>query len=322
MSNASSARPRPRRITVASLGPCPPRNCKPHGQDAVARMISHWTAQIEPVLPDKPDLIVVPEACDRFPDHSMDERKRYYEQRGDQVRDAFSKIARANKCHIAYSAARLMPDGSYRNSTQLLDRQGEVVGVYNKNHLVPEETTEGGILCGKDAPVFDTDFGTVAMAICFDLNFMELLDKYKAQRPDLIIFSSMYHGGLMQAYWAYQCRSHFVGSIAGDECAAINPVGEVVARSTNYFPRMVTSLNLDCMVVHLDGNWGKLDAAKAKYGRGVTVFDPGHLGCVLLSSEMPDVSARDLVREFQMELWDEYYSRSMAHRHTPGNMEP
>ena len=310
-----------KKITVSILGPNSLYGLKPHGQEAVETMLSHWKNQIAPVLSDKPDLIVVPEACDRFPSHSLAERKAYYDVRGNQVRDFFCDMAKNNHCYIAYSAARKMEDGTYRNSTQLVDRDGKIAGIYNKNHLVPDETTRGGILCGKDAPVFQTDFGRVALAICFDLNFDELLEKYAQQRPDLIIFSSMYHGGLMQNYWAYHCRSYFIGAIAGDECTVINPVGEKIARSTNYFNRLTTTINLDFKVVHLDENWGKLQAAKNKYGQGVTMFDPGHVGAVLLTSEMPDKTIDEIIREFKIETWDEYYARSMKHRHTPGNME-
>jgi len=61
---------------------------------------------------------------------------------------------------------------------------------------VIEETTQDGVLCGKEAPVFECDFGRVACAICFDLNFDELRLKIAKARPDLILFCSMYHGGL------------------------------------------------------------------------------------------------------------------------------
>ena len=311
-----------KKIVVSVLGPAPLKEKPADNQQAVDRMIAHWKKQIAPVLPDRPDLIVLPEACDRFPAQSMEERKAYYKFRGNTIRDFFCEVAKENHCYIAYSAARRMDDGTYRNSTQLIDRNGKIAGIYNKNHLVPHETTEGGILCGKDAPIFKTDFGTVAMAICFDLNFDELLEKYAKQRPDLIIFSSMYHGGLMQNYWAYHCRSYFVGAIAGNECTVVNPVGEKIAHSTDYFSRITTEINLDFKVVHLDENWGKLDAVKAKYGRGVTIFDPGHVGAVLLTSNMEDVTSDDIISEFQIETWDEYYDRSMRHRHTPGNMEP
>ncbi len=320
----AAAMPPPRkakRITVGLLGPRMLYEVNLHGQEAVDRMIRHWESELKWVLVDKPDLIVLPECCDRYPTHTTAEQKAYYDVRGDQIRDFFRRVARENHCYIVYSAARKMADGSYRNAAQLIDRNGEIAGIYHKNHPVPSETTESGVLCGKDAPVFQTDFGRVALAICFDLNFHEILEKYKAQHPDLIIFTSMYHGGLMQEYWAYHCRSYFVGAVAGDECTVVNPVGEKVANSTNYYHHVNAVINLDYQVIHLDGNWDKIQAAKVKYGQGVTVRDPGHLGAVLLTSEMPDRSAADIVREFGIETWDEYYARCLKHRHTPENME-
>jgi len=195
------------------------------------------------------------------------------------------------------------------------------VGVYNKNHVVIEETTESGILCGREAPVFDCDFGRVAFAICFDLNFDELRLKYAKARPDLIVFSSMYHGGLMQAYWAYSCRAHFVGAISGLPCEIRDPQGDVIASSTNYFDFVVADVNLDCCLAHLDYNWSRLRAMKAKYGPKVTIKDPGFLGSVLITSEHETVTADEMVREFEIELLDDYMARALAHRHTPGNME-
>ena len=242
--------------------------------------------------------------------------------RGDQVRDFFADVAGDTACYIAYSAAREVADGTWRNSTQLLDRSGRVAGIYNKNHVVIEETTKAGILCGREAPIIECDFGRVACAICFDLNFDELRLKYVAAKPDLLLFSSMYHGGLMQAYWAYSCRAHFAGAIAGDQSAVISPLGETLATTTNYFDHVTTTVNLDCQLVHLDYNWGKLSAMKAKYGSRVKMTDPGHLGPVLISSETDEFTVKDMVAEFEFELLDDYMARALAHRHDPKNMEP
>ena len=77
-------------------------------------------------------------------------------------------------------------------------------------------------------------------------------------------------------------------------------------------------------MVHLDYNWAKLDAVKKKYGPKVTIFDPGHVGAVLLTSEMKDISAADIVREFQIERWDDYYKRSVERRNkclSPGKVK-
>jgi predicted amidohydrolase len=328
-SPAENASPRTRpktkgKIKIATIGPRPlhlDSNTDP--QKVVDRMIAHWKSRFAQVLPDRPDLIVVPEACDRPAGFSLEKRLAYYRVRKQQIKNFFAKVADENNCYIVYSAARQMDDGTWRNSSILLDRSGKVAGIYNKNHVVIEETTKAGILCGKDAPVIECDFGTVAFAICFDLNFDELRLKYVRAKPDLIIFSSMYHGGLMQAYWAYSCRSHFVGAIAGKATPSqiYNPLGQVIASNTNYFDYVVAEVNLDCCLAHLDYNWARLRALKAKYGPKVKITDPGRLGCVLIESEHETKTALQMVKEFEIELLDDYMARALAHRHTPGNME-
>ncbi len=300
-----------RTIKISILGPAP--YSLPYREDLsglVAAMERHWEEQLANVLCEKPDLILLPECCDRYPDFTTEERFRYYEARQNRIRDFFASVCRKNHCNIAYSAARLLPDGSYRNSTQLLNRKGEVSGIYNKNHLVVTEVSEGKALCGSQAPVFDLDIGRTACAICFDLNFEELRKKYEQQQPELILFSSMYHGGLVQNEWAYHCRSYFAGAVAGLPCSLINPLGEVIAHSTNYYPFLTASVNLDYEMLHLDFNWEKIRAAKEKYGSAIEIRDPGFLGAVMLTSESDAFSAKDIVREFGIERLDDYFSRS------------
>lgn len=309
-------------VRIATLGPRPLSiDAKADPQKIVEQVIAHWQREFSQVLPDRPDLIVVPEACDRPAGLPRGQQMEYYRARKNQVRDFFAKVAAENHCYIIYSAAREMDDGTWRNSSTLIDRRGQIVGVYNKNHVVIEETTEAGILCGRDAPVFDCDFGRVAFAICFDLNFDELRLKYVKAKPDLIIFSSVYHGGLMQTYWAYSCRAHFVGAVAGLPCQIRNPLGEVVASNTNYFDDAVADVNLDCRLAHLDYNWSRLRALKSKYGPKVKITDPGYLGCVLVSSEDEKTTIDEMIREFQIELLDDYMARALAHRHKTENME-
>jgi hypothetical protein len=312
-----------RYVRIATIGSRPASvasNADP--QTIVDRMIAHWQQKFDQVLPDRPDLIVVPEVCDR-PSGLGDEKLRaYYRVRKDQIQKFFGEVARKNNCYIVYSAHRELSDRTRRNSSVLIDRGGNVVGIYNKNHPTIGEM-EKGILCGKDAPVLDCDFGRVAMAICFDLNFDELRSQYAKSKPDLIIFTSMYHGGLMQAFWAYSCRSHFVGAIAGrgTRSEIRNPLGQVVASSTNYFDFAVATVNLDCALVHLDYNWERLRKLKAKYGPEVEITDPGCLGAVLVSSEHPTISVDEMITEFEIELLDDYFARSLAYRLKPGHTE-
>ncbi len=309
-------------VKISSIAPRPLHANGPLGQRDVDRMVVFWRAELAQVTPDRPDLIVLPEACDRFVGPTGAEQQAYYRLRGEQLLDLFRDVAREQRCHIACSAIRLLPDGTRRNTTQLIGRDGEIVGLYNKTHTTIGETEESGILCGREAPILSCDLGRVVCAICFDLNFDELRLQYAAARPDLILFSSMYHGGLMQAYWAYSCRAHFVAAVAGLPSAIISPVGHTLATTTNYMDHVTATVNLDCRVVHLDYNRGRLRALKAKYGPGVTIYDPGYLASVLLSSETEGVSVDDLMREFEIEPLDDYIARSLAHHHDPTHVEP
>ena len=285
----------------------------------VNQMIDYLKFQLRDVLPDKPDLIVIPEACDRFINFTMQERKEYYRVRGDKIRDFYCEVARENNCYIAYSACRYLPEESekpFRNSTQIIGRDGKIVGIYDKNHLVPFEYDDADVAYSDEAPVFELDFGRVACCICFDLNFTELLNRYAEQNPDLIIFSSMYHGGLMQEQWAYNCRAYFAGAVSDDQCRVLNPFGETVFTSTNYQNYITGTVNLDYMLAHIDHNRvsGKFRAAKEKYGEKLTIHDPGHVGAVMLTYEGDDKTVWDIVKEFEIEPLDDYFNRCRRHK--------
>ncbi|MEO7044360.1 MAG: carbon-nitrogen hydrolase family protein [Ferruginibacter sp.] len=284
-------------------------------QSFVDQIIVFWKNQINQVLSDKPDLILLPEICDIPTNLNPGEWKEYLQVRNSQVTDQFSAIAKANHCYIAYGTMRIDEDGKFRNSAILLDREGKIAGIYNKNFPTIGEVDDG-IKAGDEAPVFQCDFGRVAFAICFDLNFKELLAKYEIDKPDIILFPSNYHGGIMQNVWAYWCRSFFVGSIngGGTPSEIRNPLGEVVAGSTNYFDFAVANINLDSRVVHLGYNFGKLDALKKKYGNAITITDPGRLGPVLVSSEDRNYHIDDILKEFDIELIDPYFNRSREKR--------
>ncbi|WP_135555940.1 carbon-nitrogen hydrolase family protein [Paenibacillus cymbidii] len=314
-----------RYITISCLGPAPLQLEASVGpQEAVDLMIEHWRRLLDRVLPDRPDIVVLPEACDRpfKGTYPKERRMAYYERRGTQVADFLISTATEHRCYVTYPAHLQVEDGNWRNAMRLFGRNGETVGTYHKNHLVPSENKENGILYGKEAPLFECDFGRVATAICFDLNFNALRRQYEAAKPDLIVFPSMYHGGLMQGYWAYSCRSYFAGAISGQPCTIVSPLGETVAKSTNYYPFVTTKVNMDRVVLHIDENGTKFQAIKNKYGPEVIIHDPGYLGSVLLSSESEAFTAMDIVAEFELEPLDDYFARASEHRCAPGHMEP
>ncbi|MGI6652916.1 MAG: nitrilase-related carbon-nitrogen hydrolase [Christensenellales bacterium] len=309
-------------ITIASLPGAQllVQDANDHEANVQAEM-AYWNAQIKKVLPDKPDLIVTPECCDRPAGLSGEQKVAYYRARGDRMRDFFMQQAIQHHTNIAYGAMRVLPDGTCRNSIQFINRQGGIDGIYNKNMLVIEEYTQQNALYGAQVQAIQTDFGRVTGCICFDLNFEQPLQDTVRAQPELIVFASAYHGGIMQQHWAYMARAYFVSCVFGTRTASIiNPVGEVIAQSSNYYPYLTAKINLDYQVVHLDHNWEKLQAMKEAYGDSVSLCTPYGLGCVLLTNHGQG-SMADIVRQFDMETWDQYYARSVAARHLPGRLE-
>ena len=309
-------------VKIATIGAVSPVfDAQMEPQQMVDGMIEFWADELQQVLPDKPDLIVLPEVCDRPGGMTPEQRKAYYEVRKDQVLDYFRSIARANKCYIAYGTMRDSGEGRIRNSCVIVGRQGEIAGIYNKNFPTIGEMET--VVAATKADLIKLDFGTVGCAICFDLNFDELLRKYQKSQPDLLIYMGLYHGGLVQSYWAYTSRAYFVGAVGINNLPSEirNPFGKVVASSTNYFHYTVATVNLDRRLVHLDYNWAKLVALKEKYGDKVNIYDPGEVGAVMITSEHDDISADEMIKEFDIELLDDYFDRSRAVREQPGNME-
>lgn len=301
-----------RYVTVATIGTLPNIQKFKSAQDIVEQVEGFWLGEIKQIIPYKPDLIVLPEECDFSSGLSGEEKQKYLTARKSQVLDFFASVAKSNHSYIAFGIQRLADDGTWRNSSILLDREGKIVGIYDKNFPTIGELNSG-IKAGNGVPIFECDFGRVALVICFDLNFDELRQQYVKIKPDMILFSSMYHGGdALQSIWAYSCRSFFVSATGFRNIPSEirNPLGEVISSNTNYYDFTVSKINLDYELVHLDYNWNKLRALKEKYKNTVTITDPGKLGAVLITSENKSVSAKDMTDEFKIELLDDYFDRS------------
>lgn len=304
-----------RKIVVGSIC-CGPLTVEsnPSYDEAVERMIDFWEDKLEGVLADSPDIIVLPEKCDRPTNFVARNTIEYFMSRGEKILEFFKEKARENNCYIAYPSARQLPDKTWRNSVWLIGRKGEIAGIYDKNYPTIGETAEQHILPGSTVPVFECDFGRVACGICFDILFEEHKRNYTAFNQDIILFSSMMHGGILANYWAYSSRSYIIGAIGGLRSYVISPLGKTIAENGNYHEFLTCEINLDYKVAFLDDNRHKFKAAKEKYGRKIKIEDPGWQGSFLITSESEELSVDEVIREFDIELLDDYISRSSKYR--------
>jgi predicted amidohydrolase len=101
----------------------------------------------------------------------------------------FSALANKHRTYIVCPIDRR--DGKRRlNSAVLLDRAGKVAGIYDKVFPYWSNSICEPVCVGERAPVFQTDFGRLGLAICFDVNFPEIWQLLADQGAELVVWPS------------------------------------------------------------------------------------------------------------------------------------
>ena len=91
-----------RSVCISALGPAPfERRDGATISQTISLAKTHLETWIEKVLPDQPDLIVLPEACDRPKNMGRAEGRRYVAERGTQIRDGLCALAREQRVNVA-----------------------------------------------------------------------------------------------------------------------------------------------------------------------------------------------------------------------------
>jgi len=101
-----------------------------------------------------------------------------------------ARAARHLGVHVVLPTYERGPErGVVYNSAALVNPQGEVVGVYRKTHLFPTERLSSGgwSTPGTEAPVFETELGTIGMIICYDGDFPELTRVLAIKGAEVIV---------------------------------------------------------------------------------------------------------------------------------------
>ena len=213
------------------------------------------------------DLVAFPEI---YPQLAAADSFHHPEPTGGGTLDRVRELARELRLLIVWPRLEYDPARKIRNTSVLVGRDGEVIGRYDKMFpTIPE--MEKGVVPGTIVPVFETDIGRVGLLICFDLNFPEVRDALKAGKPDIVVFSSAYRGGLQAQALAYELGSFVVTSIGAELGQIIDRAGRILKEST-YETLAVASINTNSIALHMDNNWNKMDAMLAKYGPALT-FD-------------------------------------------------
>jgi predicted amidohydrolase len=104
--------------------------------------------------------------------------------------ERWAELARQFKMAMAGSVLANDPAGRPTNTAILLSSEGQLVGHYRKIHLFGTLGEVQHLVPGDETPSFALPWGTVALAICYDLRFPELFRRYADQGAELVLLPS------------------------------------------------------------------------------------------------------------------------------------
>lgn len=152
------------------------------------------------------------------------------------------------------------------NTAVIIDRKGQIVGVYDKVHLTTPAISRGH-RAGNTYPVFETDFGRIGIMICYDFFFPESARILALNGAEVLFVPTAGDGrgpavfdALVRARAIDNCVS-VVASVSqnqGRSCV-VSPEGDLLADSREIPGVVYTDVDLDRQILRHEVSGGRGD---------------------------------------------------------------
>lgn len=161
-----------------------------------------------------------------------------------------SAKARQHRAYLV-AGARETSAGAVYNVALLYDRAGRVAGRYRKVHL-PLSEAEEGTAPGGEFPIFETDFGTLGLLVCWDLWFPEPARILRLRGAQLLAVPLA--GDVVPRHWDVMTRARAIDNgipIATAAAESVSPSrildanGELLAETGPGHPLAIADVDLD-----------------------------------------------------------------------------
>lgn len=279
--------------------------------DTVEKNRKHVLGLLDLALLQRPDLVCLPEAFTTASVNGEDKGE-LAEAIPGPTADAVAKRAKASKCYVI-CPIQTKRDQKLWNSAVVIDRSGDIFGIYDKVHPVTTSSDytvfEGGITPGSEIPVFDLDFGRIGIQICYDIGFPESWETLSKKGAKMVFWPSAYNGGFPLQVYAYLHHYYVVSSVRSDKSKIIDPCGVVLSETDYHVNVIYRDINLDYVVSHYDFNYSIPDRIMKTYPGRIDIrshIDEGHF---LIEPNDDTLKVEDLQREFGFESTFLYHQR-------------
>jgi hypothetical protein len=226
--------------------------------------------------------------------------------------DIVAKKAKEYNCYIL-CPIRTKRGSKIWNSAVVIDRSGEILGIYDKVHPVTCSSDytifEEGVTPGSKVPFFDLDFGRVGIQICFDIGFPESWEKLAQKDVRIVFWPSAYNGGFPLQVYAYLHHYYVISAVRSDKSRIIDPCGRILAETDRHVNIIYRDVNLDFVVSHYDFNITIPEKIMKVYSGRVEIrsyFDDCHFVVEPIDGTL---TTEKLQKEFGFESTFQYHQR-------------
>jgi beta-ureidopropionase len=293
----------PREVWVASLSL---HRLEAQSYEEMIRLVLR---ELEQIKPFQPDVVCLPEV---FPFLKVSKRPplaEIAEAPLGPISTRFAAWAKENHCYVI-CPIYTQQDGRFYNSAVVIDRDGSCMGEYRKIHPTVSEMEQGIVPGPLDPPVFQTDFGTIGVQICYDINWHEGWTKLRQAGAEMIFWPSAFCGGRMLNSLAWMNKCCIVSSTRFDPTKICDISGEDIASSGRARSWVCAPINLERVFLHGWPYWTRYNDIQAKYGRKVLIRHFWEEGWSILESRSPDVKLSEVLREFEIRTHEEHIARA------------
>jgi hypothetical protein len=228
---------------------------------------------------------------------------------------AIGKAARACGMYVVCPIDRLDEHGRRLNSAVLIDRQGQPAGYYDKHFPYWDELwLQPPVLPGAAIPVFETDFGRLGLATCFDMNFPEVWKGLAEGGAELIAWTSEVSGGLSLQAQAITNHFYIVTADKSCDCSVFDITGQrILHEKTPGLNVSRFTLDLDRGIYHYNFNLQKRARLMSEHAGEVAIdVDLPDEEWFVLKAIQAGARARQLAGAYGLEELRRYLERSRS----------
>jgi predicted amidohydrolase len=227
--------PAPRKITVASI------NLRPSGTKSAAESVRQFLDTAESAVREKADVILFPEGIT-----VVGTGKTYAEVAESIPGPTTSRLGELARKRSSYVVAGIYEREGHviYNTAVLLNRAGELIGKYRKVYL-PREEIERGLTPGSDYPVFQTDFGTVGLMICYDVFFADPARALASKGAEMILMPIWGGNETLGKSRSIENRVFLAASGYDYPTYVMDPEGEILSLAQQQGTAAITTIDLN-----------------------------------------------------------------------------